>query len=44
MKFFGLAKDSMKITENKNNINMNDNKQNNLINSVNEEKIKTNYY
>ena len=38
---FGLAKDSMKITENKNNIN---NNQNNLINSVNEEKIKTNYY
>ena len=38
---FGLAKDSMKITENKNNINSN---QNNLINSVNEEKIKTNYY
>ena len=37
---FGLAKDNVKIMENKND-NINDNK---LINSTNEEKIKTNYY
>ena len=38
---FGLAKDNVKITENKNNLNDNNN---NIINSINEEKIKTNYY
>ena len=37
---FGLAKDNVKIMENKND-NINENK---LINSTNEEKIKTNYY
>lgn len=37
---FGLAKDNVKILENKNE-NLNEN---NLINSANEEKIKTNYY
>ena len=36
---FGLAKDNVKIFDNKNNLG-----QNNLINSINEEKIKTNYY
>ena len=37
---FGLSKDNVKIMENKND-NINENK---LINSTNEEKIKTNYY
>ena len=37
---FGLAKDNVKIMENKND-NINENK---LINNTNEEKIKTNYY
>ena len=37
---YGLAKDNVKIVENKNN-NL---KENNLINSTNEEKIKSNYY
>ena len=36
---YGLAKDNVKIVENKNNLN-----ENKLINSTNEEKIKTNYY
>ena len=36
---YGLAKDNVKIVENKNNI-----KENNLMNSTNEEKIKSNYY
>ena len=36
---YGLAKDNVKIVENKNNLN-----ENKLINSTSEEKIKTNYY
>jgi len=36
---YGLAKDNVKIVENKNNLN-----ENNLINSTSEEKIKTSYY
>ena len=36
---YGLAKDNVKIVENKNNL-----KENNLMNSTNEEKIKSNYY
>ena len=39
---FGLAKDNVKIQENKNNSNLN--KNNNLLNSTGDEKIKTNYY